>query len=361
MIVIEYLAEHNEKAWDDFVLGSESGHFFHLLGWKEVVEKTYGHKPHYMVATKNEAIKGVLPMFELKSRLFGHSLVSLPFAVYGGVCSDDPETRQELNKNAVALGELLGVDYVELRNLPSPQGNGNGSEKQDRPGKLSVNSNGWHRKDLYATFQREILPELDDNMKAIPRKQRAMVRKGVKNKLTSRIGRHEELDDFYNIYSRNVRDLGTPVFPKPFFRNILDTFDNSFILMVFAEGEPIGGVITFAYKDVLMPYYGAALRSHFNLGVNDFMYWELMRHGCENGYKVFDFGRSKKDTGPFHFKRHWGFEPLNLDYLVHLVKADAVPEVNPTNPKYKFFIEGWKRLPLPIANFLGPSIVKNIP
>lgn len=355
MIVIEYLSRHNERAWNDFVLASKSGNFFHLLGWKEAVERTYGHKPHYMVATEDNEIKGLLPMFELKSKLFGHSLVSLPFAVYGGICSDDPDTVRELKKNAIALGELLGVDYVELRDLPLP------APGEDGEGRPAVSTNGWKHKDLYATFQKEILPEVDDNMKAIPRKQRAMVRKGIKAGLKSRIGREELLDDFYRIYSRNVRDLGTPVFPKSFFKNLLEIFEDAFILLVVAEGRPVGGVLTFIYKDVLMPYYGAAIREHFNLAVNDFMYWELMRHGCENGFKVFDFGRSKKDTGPYHFKKHWGFEPLVLDYSIHLVKADTVPEVNPTNPKYKFFIESWKRLPLPIANVLGPSIVKNIP
>lgn len=349
MPIIEYISERDHAEWDEFVLNSAAGNFFHLLGWKTAVEDSFGHKPHYLLARDNGELKGVLPLFELKSRLFGHSLVSVPFGVYGGVCAEDQAVRGALEDSAVTLAESMGVDYLELRNYIRPEG-------QEIPA-----DDGWKHKDLYVTFQREILPTADENLKAIPRKQRAMVRKGIKAGLTPRVGKLDELDVFYAIYARNVRDLGTPVFPKSFFANIMKAFPDAFILTVLKEDVPVAGVLSFVYKDMLMPFYGAGVREYFRDAVNDYMYWALMEYGCDNGFKIFDFGRSKKDTGSYKFKHHWGFEAQDLDYRIRLIKAGAMPEVNPTNPKYRLFIEGWKKLPVPVANLVGPHIVRNIP
>jgi len=342
MLVIKAYNESCRERWDAFVMQSDAASFFHLCGWKDAVEKSFGHRHHYAMATRDEEICGVLPLFEVKSRLFGHSLVSVPYGVYGGIAARDGETADALRKSAEALAGLIQVDYLELR----------GGAAGQAP---------WHGKELYVTFQKEILPTLEANLNAIPRKQRAMVRKGEKAGLASRIGGLEDLEQFYPIYAENVRDLGSPVYPRHFFKNLMESFPDAFILSVRQGQKMVAGVLTFVHKGALLPYYGGGLRGHFDSAVNDYMYWELMKYGCQGGFTLFDFGRSKKGTGSYRFKKHWGFEPTELDYQTFLVRAKEMPNVSPLNPKYSVMINVWKRLPLPISNWLGPKIVRGIP
>jgi FemAB-related protein (PEP-CTERM system-associated) len=336
-------------------MNSETASLFHLIEWKDAVEKTFVHKARYIMALRDGNICGILPLFEIKSRLFGHSLISIPYGVYGGISSHDKEACDALKISAETLAGLTGVDYLELR-----QRNAQSVCPSDHFIHGSPNSN-CRTKDLYVTFEREIFGTVDENFDAIPRKQRRMIRQGVKNGLSSKIGGIEDIEKFYFIYARNVRDLGSPVFPIAFFRALMENFNDSFILSVWKDGEMVAGVLTFVFKDTLMPYYGGALREYFHYSVNDFMYWELMRYGCEKGYKSFDFGRSKRNAGSYHFKRHWGFEPADLNYYYYLVKARDMPNVSPANPKYKLLINIWKRLPVTVTNWLGPKLVTGIP
>ena len=356
MLVIKSYSESNRQEWDRFVLGAPSASFFHLTSWKEAVEKVFGHKAHYIMAMRGDEIRGVLPLFEVKSRLFGHALTSVPFGVYGGISALDEQAFAMLEGSAQTLARAIGVDYLELRCDTMPAaGVGAEAEAKQAPGA------GWSSKDLYVTFRRPIYETHEKNMEAIPRKQRRMVRQGQKLELTSRAGHLEDLQEFYSIYARNVRDLGSPVFPLKFFRTLMEEFKDSFILSVWKGEKMVAGVLTFVFRDTVMPYYGGGLREYFEYAVNDFMYWERMKWGCENGYKVFDFGRSKKETGAFHFKRHWGFEPTDLDYRFYLVNARQMPNVSPVNPKYSLMINVWKKLPFPVANWLGPKLVRGIP
>lgn len=342
-----------QNEWDTFVMVSEGTSLFHLTGWKDAVEKAFGHKSHYMMAMHDEKICGILPLFEIKSRLFGHALVSVPFGVYGGIYATDKESYDMLRDIAETLSKQIGVDYLELRYQVKPFSNLSGIKE--------LTDSNWLSKDLYVTFQRQIFDTVDKNFDAIPRKQRRMIRQGMKNGLSSKVGGIEDLETFYDIYARNVRDLGSPVYPVTFFKALLENLKDSFILSVWKNEKMVAGVLTFVFKDIVMPYYGGGLRECFHYAANDFMYWELMRYGCEKGYRVFDFGRSKKDTGPYHFKRHWGFEPEELNYCYYLVKAKDMPNVSPVNPKYKLFITIWKRLPLTMTNWLGPKLVRGIP
>lgn len=351
MLIIKSYTERYRQQWNDFVMNSETASLFHLIEWKDAVERTFGHKPHYIMAIRGDEICGILPLFEIKSRLFGHALVSVPFGVYGGISASDEEANQKLLASATSLAELIGVDYLELRfNSLNVQ------NSHSRP-----NGQNLIAKDLYVTFQREILETMDENFGMIPRKQRRMIRQGMKYGLSSKIAGIEYLEQFYSIYARNVRDLGSPVYPLSFFRSLMENFKDSFILTIWKDGKMVAGVLTFVFKDVLMPYYGGGLRKYFKFAVNDFMYWELLRYGCEKGFKNFDFGRSKKDTGSYHFKRHWGFEPTELRYYYYLVKAREIPNVSPANPKYKLLINIWKRLPVFVTNWLGPRLVAGIP
>lgn len=342
MIEVQTYNEDLEP-WDAYVQCSRQGSFFHRIGWKRVIQRTFGYDPLYLVARKGSTICGCLPLFHVTSVFFGHTLISVPFGVTGGICADDPEAFQRLLERSSHFARELGVDYVEFRHA------------EPTAADLPI-------KNLYVTFEREIFPSLEQNMEAIPRKQRRMIRQGIKHGLTSVIGGSEELMDFYEIYAHSVRNLGTPVFPYSYFRNIMEEFgEECRILSVLHQGKKVAAVMTFFYKGRVMPYYGGALKSYLPLAVNDFMYWELMRYGCEKGYAVFDFGRSKLGTGAYDFKRHWGFEPKALPYQYDLVRSKAVPDMSPMNTKFKVFIAMWKRLPLSVTKLLGPHLIKYFP
>lgn len=334
------LENNDSSRWDAFVEKSDDSTFFHRAGWKVVLEEAYGHNVHFLYAERDGRIEGILPLAQVKSLLFGNNLVSLPFCVYGGVVADSKEAADSLIEAACKLADGLKVDTLELRNL---EGSGRN----------------WPSKSLHYTFRRSITEDNDANMSAIPRKRRAMIRQGIKGGLLS------ELDDgwerVYNTYAESVRNLGTPVFSAKYFRTLRDVFkDDCRVLMITHEGQDVAGLMSFYFKDQVLPYYAGSYESAKTHKAHDFMYWELMRRSADEGIKLFDFGRSKADTGPYLFKKGWGFEPEPLHYEYYLVKAKAVPELNPNNPKYKLFIDMWKKLPLSIANRVGPLLSRSL-
>ena len=328
-------------AWDAYVLGAAAGTFFHRFGWRRVIGEALGQPCHFLLAERDGRIEGVLPLGEVKSRLFGHTLISMPFSVYGGLVADSDEARQALDRAARELADKLGVGHLEYRDRDAPA-------HPDWPGT-----------DLYATFRKPLDPEVEKNMLAIPRKQRAMVRKGIKAGLKSDVG--HDLDRFYPAFCESWHRLGTPVFPRRYFQALLDAFGEDIdIVSVTQEGRMVCCVMNFYFRDEVWPYFAGITASARALAGSDFMYWEVMRLAVERGYRLFDFGRSKRGTGSWDFKHNWGFEPQPLHYGYHLVRAAAVPENNPNNPKYRLFIKAWQRLPLPVANFIGPSIIRQL-
>ena len=209
------------------------------------------------------------------------------------------------------------------------------------------------------TFRKEILPNVESNLANIPRKQRAMVRKGIKAGLESQVD--TSVDRLHKIYAASVHRLGTPVFSRGYFRNLKNEFgDDCEVLTVLHQGQAVSSVMSFFFRDEVLPYYGGSHAEARTVAANDFMYWELMRRSCEKGYRVFDFGRSKRGTGSFAFKKNWGFEPQTLYYECFLRHGDRIPDVNPMNPKYRLFIGMWKKLPLPTANYIGPLIARSL-
>ena len=325
----------------EFVARCPSATFFHRAGWRSVIENVFRHKSHYLVASRAGAITGVLPLAEVKSRLFGHSLVSLPFAVYGGPAATDAGSERALIDAAADLGARLGVDYLESRNRRSIRAD-------------------WPTQDVYVTFRRDILPDLEANMLAIPRKQRAMVRKGMKNGLGTRLD--ASVDDFFDLYADNMHRHGTPPLPRRYFETVLRTFGDACEIqtVVDPQGRPVSSVMSFYFKDEVLPYYAGDSEAARDLAANDFKYWELMRRACERGLRVFDYGRSKRGTGSFDFKRNWGFEPAALAYEFKLYKRSRIPENNPLNPRYAAFIALWRRLPRRLVNAVGPMIVRGL-
>ena len=338
--VIE-LKESLGADWDEFVLKHPEATFFHLSHWKKVIEASFGHHCHFLCARSNEDILGILPLVHIQSPLFGRALISTAFCVYGGALVIDDQARSELEAAALELGRRLDVDYLEVR-LRAPR------------------HDDWMRNDqLYVTFRKDIHRDPDENLAAIPRKQRAMVRKGIRQGLKSEID--TDIDRFYGLYAESVRNLGTPVFAKKYFSNLKAIFgDSCEILTVVHGGQPVSSVMSFYFRDEVLPYYGGGSMHARELAANDFMYWEVMRRASEKGCGTYDFGRSKKGTGSFAFKTHWGFSPEPLSYEFKLLRGHALPSVNPTNPKFRAAIALWKRLPLAVANRIGPLIARDL-
>ena len=344
-VMVRLYRETDRRAWDAYVATHPKGTFAHLAGWKTVFEKSFHHRAFYLVA-ESEApgmILGLFPLFSIKSLLFGRSMVSVPFLTYGGILADDDAVRDALYGEALRITKGAGLDYLEIRN------------EADTLEVLPV-------KDLYYGFKRPIGPDDDENLKAIPRKSRRMVRQGMKKALDARFGGVDLLDTFYELFAFNYRSLGTPVFPKHYLRAILEEFgDASSVLLIEKDGRPLSGVLSIYFGDQVIPYYSGAYPEAREWAANDYLYWSLMSDAASKGYRVFDFGRSKKDTGPYHFKRHWGFEPRPLCYQYELCRIREIPDLSPANPRYRKTIELWRRLPLWATKVLGPHIVKNIP
>jgi FemAB-related protein (PEP-CTERM system-associated) len=340
---LRHFNESDRSAWDDYVLNHPAGTFFHLTGWKDVVEKSFGHKAFYLLAEDSGRIVGVFPLFSVKSFLFGRAMVSIPFATYGGILADSQEISKTLYDEAVKLTSRESLHYLEMRSESAGFG--------ELP-----------TKDLYYVFRKEIASNNERNLEAIPRKTRRMVRMGMKNGLEAEFGSIDLLDRFYAMFAFNYRRLGTPVFSKKYLRNLLDVFGKrSSILIISKDEKPLSGVLSFYYKDQVIPYYSGAYPEAQDHAANDYLYWALMADSAKKGYRLFDFGRSKKDTGPYNFKRHWGFDPKPLEYQYYLNGTKELPNLSPSNRKYKRRIEMWKRLPLWATKIIGPRIVKYIP
>ena len=327
--------------WDVFVAACTGATFFHKSAWQKIIGEIFHHQTYFLYAERGGHIEGVLPLGHVNSLLFGNSLVSLPFAVYGGIAANSSEAANALEAEAQAIAKQLGVDHLELRNLEPchPE---------------------WPKQDLYVCFRKTLDPDVEANMLAIPRKQRAMVRKGIKNGLLSEID--TTADRFFALYADNVHRHGTPAMPKRYFEALMEAFgkDCEVLTVVDENGRPLSSVLSFYFRDEVLPYYAGDDLSARDLAANDFKYWELMRRACERGLKVFDYGRSKQGTGSYSFKKNWGFEPQPLYYEHCLYKRDSIPQNNPNNAKFRLFIEAWRRMPIGLANWLGPFIVRNL-
>jgi len=350
-LIFKSLEPRHANAWNAFVGAHPSGTFFHHAAWAEVITTAFGHASHYTLAERDGAIVGVLPLAQVKTRLFGNTLISTPFCVYGGPLAVDAEAAAALAAHAETLRGQTGASAVEFRHRESVD--------DDALATVPTAATWLARSDLYVTFRKPIVGNSEANLKAIPRKQRAMVRKGIQNGLVSVVD--QNVDTLHRIYAESVRNLGTPVFSRRYFRILLSVFrDCADVVTVIDRGHPIASVLNFYFRDEVLPYYGGGTTAARQVAGNDFMYWEVMRRAAARGSRLFDFGRSKIGTGAFAFKHNWGFTPAPLHYRYCLAPGATIPDHNPLNPKYRLFIAAWKRLPLPIANLLGPPIVRGL-
>lgn len=326
--------------WDRFVESHCEATFFHKAGWKRVIEEALGHPTYFLYAEEAGEIVGILPLAQIDSLLFGNALISTPFCVYGGIVANTASAREVLDRAAVDLARRLGVDHLELR-CTAPSGSG-------RP-----------IKQLYVTFRKELAGDHESNLLAIPRKQRAVVRKSLATGLRSL--ENADTRCFYGSYAESLRNLGTPVLPESYFQLLRQVFqDDCDIMCVQHGGRCVGGVLSFYFKDTVLPYYGGGTARARELSANDFMYWKVMEKAVERGIRVFDYGRSKIGTGSYRFKLHWGFQPQALPYEYELVNSSQLPEVNPLNPKYRLLIAGWKKLPVALTKLVGPCLARDL-
>jgi FemAB-related protein (PEP-CTERM system-associated) len=338
---IRVAATSDAAVWNDYVLAHDDATFFHRIEWREVLARAFGHQSYYLIAEDGDgAVVGVLPLAHVKSRLFSNALISTPFCVYGGVLASNDGAYKALLDHACGLADELGVDYLECRNMTTREPD-------------------WPSKDLYVTFRKEILPDSEANLLAIPKKQRAMVRKGIKAGLTATV--EDNVDTLYRCYSESVRNLGTPVFGSDYLSILADVFGDDCEITVIRNGDsPVAAVMSFFFKNQVLPYYGGGTLEARAVKGNDFMYWSVMEQARERGLTLFDYGRSKVGTGAFRFKKHWGFEPQPMSYEYHLSGLDAMPDLSPNNPKYKMFIGMWQRLPLGLSQRLGPWLARSL-
>lgn len=337
----------DRQAWDACVAASPEATLCHRFDWMIVIKEVWGHANYSLVAESDGRVRGVLPLFLIRSRLFGTRLVSTPNAVYGGPVATDERTKCRLVEAALDLGRELKADFVELRDSRGWEGG---------PWRIEP-----RRQDLYVTFECE-LPECDEDlMAAFPRDVRRMIRLGGRAGLTVEAGGARLLEDFYGIYSSSLHRLGTPVFPRRLFRSFLSRFGpDCEILVVSHEGRPAGAVMSFYFRGTVLPYFGGADPFYYGSGVSNFMYFELMKRAAKRGCGRFDFGRSKTGTGAFEFKRGWGMKARPLPYRFFSIGGGRIPDLNPLNPRFSLMIEMWKRLPAGVARLAGPLVVRKL-
>lgn len=328
-----------------YVRAHPQGTPFHLPAWFDAVARGTRNRAHVLVAERGGAIAGVLPLTEIRSLLFGNALASSGFAVGGGAIGDDDAACAALLDAGWRLAGERRVASLELRGGHLPHGEG------------------WqHKSGTYAGFVRPLAIDDEAELKAIPRKQRAEVRKALGSELTVETGRDERAARMhYALYAESVRNLGTPVFPRRLFDEVRAAFgDDADILTVLSEDRPVASVLSLYHNGTVMPYWGGGNREARALRANEMMYFALMRHARQRGCTAFDFGRSKLDTGPFAYKKNWGFEPQPLAYAVRTVDGAEVRDVNPLSPRYQAKIAAWKKLPLWLANRLGPPLARGL-
>jgi serine/alanine adding enzyme len=344
MEITTHLYNEDGSSWDAFVANHQESTNYHRYGWRKVVEKSFGHRTMYLAATNcyNE-IRGVLPFVQMKSRLFGNFLVSLPFFNYGGLLvSEDSAAKMLLNASRKMLYNT-GLDYIELRHLKMCDGPG--ATKQHK-----------------VTMLLDLAKNEEEQWNGLDPKVRNQVRKAKKNGLQVVMGGTEQLDGFYNVFCRNMRDLGTPVYGRNFFLNVLEEFPGTTrILSVTRDGKTIASALLTWYKNTMEVPWASSNRDFREFCPNNLLYWEAIRFAISMGARMFDFGRSTPGEGTYGFKKQWGARTVQLYWQYLLREGNALPDVNPKNPKYRYAIQAWQRLPLIVANYLGPHIVRCIP
>lgn len=343
MNIVEYSG--NAKEWDDYVQNRDDATPFHQIGWKRIIEKTFGHQSHYLMIKDKGTIKGILPLFLIRSRLLGTFLISLPFVDCGGVIADSQQIASLLIDKAIEIAENTSSNFMELRNLKEIE------------------------KAILITKQHKVtfILVLNSNAESLWKNSfsqnvRNKIRKAEKNLLISSGNDHKYIYNFYEIFCRNMRDLGTPVYPLKYFINTREEFPHHIrVFTATYKDKIIGAKLVFFYKDTMFFSFHSSYRTYFNYAPNNLLYWASIKYACEKGYTYCNMGRSTINSGPYDFKKQWGPEIRQLYWQYYLNKAKQVPNLTPNNPKFSLAIKLWKHLPLRLTKLLGPLIIRNIP
>jgi len=332
------------NGWDDFVLKNPAGKIYHLTSWHKVIEKTFGHSTRYFGFKRNDMLQTILPITFFKTKLFGRFGVSLPYVNYGGPLLEGENLTQELFNGIFNYIKKINLEFIELR-----------LKEKTRTSFLERS----HKVTFYLNLP-ESVDQLWNSLKA---KLRSQIKRPIKEKMYTQRGGIELLNNFYTVFATNMRDLGTPVYAKNFFKNILTTFpQNAFVVIVYSrEHRPVAASFLIIYKKIMEIPWASSLRKYNRFSPNMLLYWESMRLAIETGCKVFDFGRCTPGGGPYRFKKQWGGQECPLFWYYILPESGELPELNPTNSKYQLAVRVWSKLPLFLTNLIGPGIIKNIP
>lgn len=329
---------------DRYLETAASSTLYHRPAWVSVVEESFGHKTFYLACGDGDgAVRGVLPLVHMKSRIFGNFLVSMPFFNYGGVCAEDEDGRSRLVEEAVRIARDAGASHIEFRQeAPLP--------------------NGFPAKTTKVSMRLPLPASAEELMRSFPSKLRSQIRRPGKEGMTARVGGVEDLDAFYEVFAVNMRRLGTPVLPRRFFAAIFRHFpDETRICSVYRGGVPVASGFLIGFKERLEIPWASSLSEYNRYSPNMLLYWTCLEFACDRGYRVYDFGRSTAGEMTYRFKEQWGAEPLQLHWHYWLDEGRSMPDLSPGNPKYRLAIAVWKRLPLAATKILGPRVVRNIP
>jgi len=331
--------------WDDYVRHHPRGTPFHLRAWCDAVTEAYGHKAAHLTARRDGRLVGLLPLLKVKSLLVGRVLVSVPYATYGGILADADEVTRALFDNAAALANDVGAKYLELRHR--------------EPNRLDLPTI-----DRYDTFRKALPETKEEILPGLPRKTRAAARKGIKTlgEDAAAIG-PDWLDTVYDLYTVSLRRLGSPNYSRRFFHALRRNYgDDCVCLVVRDAGEPVAGVVSFVFRDEIVPYFSGCLEEAMPKQANNVMYLRLMEWAVQRGLRTFDFNRTRRDNhGPYDFKRHHGFEPTPLHYQIYLSGTEELPNLTPSNRKYALAGRVWQKLPLWLTRPAGARITKWVP
>lgn len=337
------------QEWDRFVERHPDGTMYHLMGWREVLERTFGYDSYYLASIDADGqLTGVLPLFVMTDILRHKYLVSNPFSNFAGICASSPEARWALLKHAIEIAHREQAQYIELRQLGSPL--------VTPPFLESLPA-----KDSFVTLMLSLDPDPESHWKGLSSRNRGKVRKAMRAGIEAVVDTRY-LGEFYSIFTKNLRHLGTPAHPVSLFENILSVFpERSNILVLKIGDKVVSGMFLFRFRDTIAEPWVSSLREYHSLYVNNLLYWKAIEHACQNGFRRFDFGRSTVGTGTYRFKLQWGADPIRLYYHYYLNLADEIPVVDAVNNQYERYIEIWKKLPLWLTRIVGPRLVKYLP
>lgn len=384
-VKINQIQSQDATLWDKYVYAHPSATLYHLFAWKNVIEKTYGHKTYYLVAVETEVyakktqlpsfptsqpqtacIVGVLPLVHLKHFLFGNSLISIPFFDLGGILADDIKVAKILLSEAAKIAQKLKVNNLELRHvqplswLPySTQASID--DKKDTPLSYQLSALRYIAKTHKVRMLLELPESSEILMKSFKSKLRSQIKKPLKEGLYSKVGGLELLDDFYKVFSINMRDLGSPVHSKKLMQNVFEEFaDKTRNIIVYKDDSPVACSMIIGFKDTLENPWASALRQYSRLAPNMLLYWTMLEYACDNGHTYFDFGRSSPDEGTHKFKKQWGAQPTTFHWYYIYLNGQTEDSEKSEKSKFDKAIQYWQKLPVSVTKIIGPMIRKHI-